>query len=128
MLELVLLLFEAPQPRARDGGNRDAAWGDDHGRGLTVFGTCLDGPERLAQPLLDEAPDEVAHGHAVQGRAGLERSVEMVRKVDGSSHVSIFAYLHTHGNAAARQRGPETSREVLMSSSAPRLDARSVGE
>jgi hypothetical protein len=89
MLGLILLLFEAQQVRARDRRDGYPTREDDHRRGLAMRSgfACCNWPPKS---LLDDAPDKVTHSYTAQSGAGLERAVEILRKVNGGPHISIF--------------------------------------
>jgi hypothetical protein len=87
----VLIFFEAQQFRARDSRDGHPSRWNDHRRGLAASRDGFARRSRLPKSLLDEAPDEIAHRHAAQGSAGLERSVELVWKINGGPHIDIFA-------------------------------------
>jgi hypothetical protein len=101
MLGFVFFLFEAPDsiPRERRNGP-PRGLDDDRGR-LAPAGPWPGRRARLAEPLLDQAPDELAQRGAAQRGAGLERPVQLVWKVNGRSHKHILMRTHLAVKARA---------------------------
>lgn len=84
---VVFFFFEVPgsSPRKRrDGFPR----GLDNDRCRRVAARPRAGRRaRLAQPLLDQAPDELAQGGAAQRGTGLERPAQLVWEINGRAHL-----------------------------------------
>jgi hypothetical protein len=91
MLTLVFFFLDAPEVRARDCGDRDSSRrNDDRGR-LLLRRVFPRGRRGAAQTLLDQPPDELAHRRTAQSRSSLQSAVQVVWKIDGRSHIHIFA-------------------------------------
>ena len=87
-------LYEQNEPeqfRARERWDRYSTARNDHGRGLAPLPGRGARDGRLPEPLLDDAPDEVAHSDTTERRTSLEGPIEVVREIDCSPHGNIFA-------------------------------------
>lgn len=70
----------------------------------------------LSKSLLDDAPDKVTHSYTAQSSAGLERAVEILRKVNSSPHRSIFTSLCIHVNVDANIGLDQMRKKSIVSS------------
>lgn len=87
---VVFFFFEVPGSspiKRRDGFPR----GLDNDRWRRVTARPRAGRRaRLAQPLLDQAPDELAQGGAAQRGTGLERPAQLVWEINGRAHKCLL--------------------------------------